>query len=70
MRVDRLTLRTGAVYQQRGCCTDAVREGTWLETAALAGIVRQHGGTCSVAAPDENATTVVVRLPSREDGAA
>lgn len=49
--------------------TDAVREGIWLETAALAGIVRQHGGTCSVAVPDENATTVVVRLPSRDGGA-
>ncbi len=43
---------------------DAVQNGTWLETAALAGIIRNHGGTCSVAAPDENGVTMAVRLPT------
>ncbi len=42
---------------------DAVQAGTWLEMAACAGIVRHHGGSCTVVPGPDAGATVVVRLP-------
>ncbi len=46
---------------------DAVQEGTWLELAAFAGIVRNHGGSTAVGPSPENGTAIVVRLPARRE---
>jgi signal transduction histidine kinase len=46
-----------------------VQDGTGLELAALAGIVRDHGGTVAALAAETGGTTIVVRLPA-EGGAA
>jgi len=44
---------------------DRVVEGSGMEMAAAAGIVRNHGGSVSARAGRESGTTVVLRLPAR-----
>jgi signal transduction histidine kinase len=44
---------------------DRIVEGTGLELAAVAGIVRNHGGSASVRPGSAGGTTVVLRLPVR-----
>jgi signal transduction histidine kinase len=46
---------------------DAIQEGTGLDLAALAGIVRDHGGTVAALAGPAGGTTIVVRLPARSE---
>jgi len=41
----------------------ALQEGTGLELAAAAGVVKSHGGAISADATGEAGTTIVVRLP-------
>ena len=43
---------------------ESVQDGTGLELAALAGIVRDHGGSISASAAGIG-TTILVRLPAR-----
>jgi signal transduction histidine kinase len=47
----------------------AVQDGTGLELAALAGIVRDHGGSVAARAAGAAGTTIVVRLPAHEAAA-
>jgi signal transduction histidine kinase len=47
---------------------DTVQDGTGLDLAALAGIVRDHGGSVSALAGQAGGTTIVVRLPVRAAG--
>jgi len=49
---------------------ETLQEGTGLELAALAGIVRAHGGSTSASSAGALGTTIVVRLPVRDDGGA
>jgi signal transduction histidine kinase len=44
----------------------SVDDGTGLELATLAGIVRDHGGTVSARAADATGTSIVVRLPMHD----
>jgi signal transduction histidine kinase len=44
---------------------DAVTEGSGLEMAAAAGIVRNHGGAVAARPAARGGTTIVVRLPAR-----
>jgi signal transduction histidine kinase len=48
---------------------ETLRDGTGLELAALAGVVRDHGGAATASAAGPVGTTIVVRLPARETGA-
>jgi signal transduction histidine kinase len=48
----------------------SLQEGTGLELAALAGVVRAHGGSMASLAAGEVGTTIVVRLPLRDGHAA
>ena len=47
---------------------DTIQDGTGLELAALAGVVRDHGGTVSALDAAPAGTTIVVRLPARLPG--
>lgn len=48
----------------------AVQDGTGLELAALAGIVRDHGGTVEALAASGRGTTILVTLPAADTDAA
>jgi signal transduction histidine kinase len=48
----------------------AVQDGTGLELAALAGIVRDHGGTVEAQAASGGGTTILVTLPAADTNAA
>ena len=48
----------------------AVQDGTGLELAALAGIVRDHGGTVEALAASGGGTTILVTLPAADTDAA
>ncbi len=48
---------------------EAVQDGTGLELAAAAGIVRDHGGSATAHAAAGGGTTIVVRLPLRDAAA-
>jgi K+-sensing histidine kinase KdpD len=47
----------------------AVQDGTGLELAALAGIVRDHGGTVDAMAASGGGTTILVTLPAADSDA-
>jgi signal transduction histidine kinase len=49
---------------------ESLQDGRGLELAAVAGIVRGHGGSTSATSPGPVGTTITVRLPAREDGVA
>jgi signal transduction histidine kinase len=48
----------------------AVQDGTGLELAALAGIVRDHGGNVGALAASGGGTTILVTLPAADAGTA
>lgn len=48
--------------------TDSLQDGTWLELAAFAGIVRSHDGSASAEAREGGGTMIHVLLPADDPG--
>jgi signal transduction histidine kinase len=46
---------------------ESVQDGTGLELAGLAGVVRDHGGSTAAVAGVNMGTTIVIRLPARPE---